>query len=515
MTIDLKKEKYSRQFFGGTKPVDLFEDWKKLELPNEDFFVYAHPLLDLSFVSSKDGKNHLILLGYAINYSKPDYNNQQVAAEIMEKSHSREDFIKNIADLAGRFICVLIIEGKKFVMHDMCGTRTVYYSREAGQVYLASQPKLLSEKVALEKGDRYETYVNSKHYNEDIEYWLPCGITPYDNVEQLVPNHYLDLQEVKQVRFWPFEKIKKQNPDDSTKLSVKMLQTLIEAAKKRFNLAFSLTAGWDSRIILALSRKWLPDFFIYTHQMRKMDLSSPDIIIPQVISRKLGFDYRVLDCQMEVDDKFRELYQSSSDLPHEDWMKIANGLYMHYPMDRVLLGGNISEIARCSLYKDGHHDEVISPDQLAVDWPEWREIPFILDYMGNWLKEAKEICRNYNIDIFDLWYMELFMGGWLTRNYNESDVVYEKFTPYNFRPWVVKMWGVPVKYRLHDHPVIYKKILERCWPALLYWPINPPHWNRKFRMKYFIADKLKKIGLFKTGRAVYNKLHPVYMKIKS
>jgi len=277
----------------------------------------------------------------------------------------------------------------------------------------------------------------------------------------------------------------------------------------------SLTAGWDSRTILALSRKWLPEFFIYTHQMRKMDVESPDIVIPKAISKKLGFEYHILDCQQEVDDEFRKLYQSSSDLPHDDWLKIANGLYKYFPKERIVLAGNISEIARCSLYKDGHHEEVTSPIQLAVDWIEWREIPYIQDYMGKWLAEAKDLCENYHIDVYDLWYMELFMGGWLTRNFNESDVVFEKFTPYNFRPWVTKMWGVPVKYRLHDHPVIYGKILEKCWPELLYWPFNPPHWNKKFRLKYFVADKLKKIGLYNGAYKVYNKLHPVYMKMKS
>lgn len=506
--------KFRRQFIASSKKTEDFKNWNFTEITEQNVFIYTHPDLEITTAISPNNKTKLALIGFVIDPNFPNRQNKNIIEELVSIETSIENLSHKISNLAGRFIFIICINDLKYVINDMCGLRTVYYSFTTDQFYIASNPSLLNKLIELKPSKNYKTYTESNHFKNDIEYWLPSGLTLYENVNHLVPNHYIDLKNNKQIRYWPHEKIKEQNLENATQKTASLLESLILSAKNRFQLALPLTAGWDSRVLLSASKKYIDEIYVYTLQYRWLVDSSPDIKIPKYITKKIGTPYNKLDCRKDMDPKFYQVYKSNVDLAHDDWAKITNGMKDTFPQERVVLKGNVSEIARCSFFPSGKHEEVTSASQLLFDWPEWLELDFIMEYLEIWLKDVKDLCIEFNIDIFDLWYMEIFMGVWQAQGQLEWDIIHEEFTPYNYRPLIETMLGVPIQFRLHDKPILYQEIIKYFWPELLYWPINPPSWNRRHQFKYYVADKLKKIGLYKTGLKIYQLSHPIYLKLK-
>ncbi len=513
MTLD-PDLKYRLQFIASSKKTNDFANWQYTGFPDENLNIYTHPDLQITYSTNSVNNLTLILIGFAIDPNFSNKKNEDILNELVDKGFSFQELTRQIANLGGRFVFIVSLNGNKYVIHDMCSLRTVYYSITKDHFYIASQPLIFNCFFKPKPSADYKVYTESQHYKNYLEYWLPCGLTLYENVNQLVPNHYLDIQLNKQIRYWPYKKIEKQDLTEASIKASNTLENLIHSANNRFKLALPLTAGWDSRLLLAASKKYVKNIFIYTLQYRWLVEKSPDIILPRYIVKKFKLPYHKIDCRTEINTEFYKIYKSNVDMAHGDWASITNGMFNKFPKKRVILKGNVSELGRNGFYSEGKYNEVRSSKDLLFDWQDWSEMPFILDYLDNWINSVKGICNETGMDIIDLWYMELFMGGWLAQSMLEWDIIHEQFIPYNYRPLMETMLGVPVKYRLHDKPILYGMIMQQLWPDLLYWPFNPPKWNKRFRFKYFLADQSKKIGIYKAGLKLYNLSYPIYLKLK-
>lgn len=252
-----------------------------------------------------------------------------------------------------------------------------------------------------------------------------------------------------------------------------MLSKLLSSAHFRFNLALSLTAGWDSRILLAASKYIINDMFAFTFILENMALNSTDLLIPQSILKKNKITYHILDCRSKIDPEYYELCKTNVDFAHEYYSNSTFGMFGLFPQERVCVKGSCSEIARCFYYLYGVHDEIVSPFQLAALEQGWSTIPFVVDYLEKWLVSAVKVCNDSNMDILDLFYWEHRMGGWLAQGWLEFDIVQESFSPFNYRPLLENMLGTPIKYRRSPDYLLYRRIINCLWPDLLNWPVNP------------------------------------------
>ena len=112
-----------------------------------------------------------------------------------------------------------------------CGTVTVtvpaasvrqvnYCRDDQGVVWCASQAETLAEYLDLEYDEEVLSYgicLNTGQARD--EFWLVNDRTPYRDVRNLLPNHYLDLRQGRAVRYWPREGcIPSLSVDESNKL---------------------------------------------------------------------------------------------------------------------------------------------------------------------------------------------------------------------------------------------------------------------------------------------------------
>jgi hypothetical protein len=93
------------------------------------------------------------------------------------------------------------------------------------------------------------------------------GLTPRRGVHRLLPNHYLDLQAFVDVRHWPSEPIEPVSDSDTDGLIVRIVSALrrnIEGIVVKRGALLAMTAGEDSRMLLACARAFRADLELYT-----------------------------------------------------------------------------------------------------------------------------------------------------------------------------------------------------------------------------------------------------------
>ncbi len=406
--------------------------------------------------------------------------------------------------LTGRFVLVAVTKDGSWIFHDPCGLRTVYYTGSGRDFHAASQPTLLAQAVPLEASAHFSEYMDSDYRRSVLEHWLPSGHSLARNVSHLVPNHAVSLHSGTQIRYWPNAPIRPVSLDRGAREASDLLSKIISAADHRFKLALPMTAGLDSRMLLAAAKHKADRLYCYTLQYRDLTATSDDIRIPRELLRSLGIDHRIIDCrQSDLPDDFLELYRQNGHVPvaHlNDWGFIAYGLHTGYPQTRVALKGNCSEIARCYYYPFGRHRRISSVNQLLDLEPGWRELPFVREQIAEWLKSVRGITVQMGVDILDLFYWEHRMGSWQAQSQLEWDVAQESFTPFNHRGLLETMLGVPAKFRCAPSYRLQRQMISTLWPELLRVPINPK--SRAALFKYRLKHVLDSAGVLGSARRV-------------
>jgi hypothetical protein len=256
------------------------------------------------------------------------------------------------------------------------------------------------------------------------------------------------------------------------------------------DLAFTLTAGWDSRIILSSCKDIIHDITFYTLRYRNMNDRHMDIRIPMSLSKSLNLNFDIFDCQKDISPEFRKIYESNTDMAHiNDWGEIAFGMSKTYPQKKVAVKGNCSEIGRCFYFPDGKLKNNLTENDFLLLEQGWGKLNFIKEEIRKWNESVKENSFNYNL--YDLFYWEHRMGSWQAQSQLEWDIVQEVFTPFNSRELLDLMLSIDTSKRKKNNPSLYIDSINYLWKDTLCEPINP-----KNKIRSLVVNILKKTGLF-------------------
>jgi hypothetical protein len=397
--------------------------------------------------------------------------------------------------LAGRFVLIIYKDNEYTFFNDACGLKMLFYTKYKEELYAASQPLLLKLVCDVREGINHQEYYSSQYVKDTIEHFIPSGSSLYKNVHQLVPNHYLNSAKFIQIRYWPIKQLKKENMANSVDEFSNLLKKIMLAANKKFKLALTLTAGWDSRIILSSCKSIYKDVWYYTLQYRDLTLKSNDLKIPTKISSSLGLQHEIIDCRKPLDQKFVEVYINNTDIPHlNDWGKIAFGMLNSFPSEKIAVKGSCSEIGRCFYFPTGKHSIINSSnDFLSLEY-QWDNIDFIRERISEWFEEVKDEKVNFGYDLYDLFYWEHRMGSWQAQSQLEWDIVQDAFTPFNNRELLDIMLRIDPLLRCRPNYLLFKEAMKNLWPELLSEPINPV--SKKQKIRNVIKIMLMNLGIF-------------------
>lgn len=495
----MNRLKYRRQFAIGSTPFHGLDQWNKTVIFNK-YYLTVHP--DLELTQERLEGRELILIGYIIDPFHPTWGNSQILSNLLRISKNKKVLFKEIESFAGRWVMIFNHDDELVLLNDPCGLRSVFYTNEDdNEFYCASQPLLLSEIFDIEI-DEYAKrhFTESLYYKTVEEYWWPSGVSIHKRIKSLIPNYYLDLNTIRAKRYWPNKSIFPIEYNEAITKTADLLKRLMNAAESRYKLAFPITAGLDTRVLLSASKDICKDLFIYTAIYGGLNMKSLDVHIPRKLLNSIGLTHHILDCTGEMDDEFEAVYNGNVDLSHSYWGDIAYGLNGQYPQDRICVKGNCAEIARCFYYKN-RYPQKISGSVLA--WlTGMGNNNFAVQGFNKWLEEAIDVCNECRIDILDLFYWEHRIGSWQAMSQLEWDIVMETYTPFNCRELLISLLSVDSKYRAPPRYKFFENIIETMWPELLKEPINPK------LFKYTLRPLAKKVmKLTGTFNFIYNALN--------
>lgn len=499
--IDKDKLLFRRQYVLGPRFVEDLISWKKIKV-NSSIFLTVHP--DLQTEQAVYNGNSITLLGYILDPYEPLLSNFDIINRIIRQISSADDVFNHVDSMGGRFVIVLNYDNNLRIFSDAAGLRQVFYTKDSsGATWCAAQPGIIAEQLNMKFDEEILNDFINPYFKTIHEYWYPGDSTAFKEIIHLLPNHYLDINTGEVVRYWPTNKLDTISPEECVEESSRILKGLIEAAYHRFDLALGISAGLDSRVLLAASKNFSKDIFYYSQQVPPRFIENhPDLVVPAKLLAKLGLNHKIIKCPPKMDDEFESIFKRNVTTA-----RVMKGLayyccYKWNAQEKVAIIGNAGEIARCYLRPD--KPSKVSAKTLA-EFAGMEKYTFAIEHFDKWLSLAAGLEERYGINILDLYHWEQKEGNWAAMGFAEADIARETFTPYNCRRLLTTLLSVEEKYRKKPDFELHKKLIMHMWPETLQAPINP----------LFFKDRVKNtIRKALIGMHIYDKFKNIYFKMK-
>ena len=472
MKYNSEKLLYRRQFVLGPHFIEEFKSWKRIKVHNT-IYLTVHP--DLNTYKADYENKSITLLGYILDYRNPEANDSEIINILIRElsnCDSLDNFFECTYTFGGRWVLIVNDGNEIRLFNDATGLRQVFYTNISlsKDVWCGSQPGIIAEALNIDIDKESLEFIELLKKN-DKQYWWPGDGSPYREIKHLLPNHYLNLETGLYHRYWPDRYLKSLPLKESVKKCSKILQGFMESAHNRFGLALTLTAGWESRVLLAASKNIKHKIFYFTLIYWDLIKNRVDATIASRLLSKLKLKHNVIKCPHKMEDEFKNYYNRNVIMAREVYGTVAQGIYNYYPQDKVCVKGNAGEVARQFYRLKESNGKDITAEQIAK-LTQMGTNPFAIKAFDTWLKETTE---TYNINILDLFYWEQRMGNWQAMSQLEWDIVQEVFTPFNCRILLTNLLSVDEKYRERDEPELFREIITSLWPEVLGEPVNPPY----------------------------------------
>jgi hypothetical protein len=462
---------YINQFLLGPAFAGRPAGWQRFVVADE-LKLSAHP--DLACTQITAGTHQLTLLGHMLDPLVPAATNSEILHALTDAFTDRAALIAATNRIGGRWLLIAANGAQRFLFSDALGLRQAFYTDPCivGALWIMSQPGLASEVFEPAPDDLAERYVDSPAVRRTPEYRWPATGAPFKGLHHLLPNHWLDLRNARAARFWPIQPLKRISPDAAIERLMVLLPGQIKAAASRFELALGLTAGLDSRMVLAAARELAGHIAIVTVRQGKMPDTHPDLETPARLLRRVGLEHQVIRADSTMTADFSRRYKRNVHMPHDHYGHDAEAILKHFGRTRAVLTGSGAEVGRCPFRTKLPHARYVRFTPELVSWLELGVTePFAVARFAEWLDDAGS---QKHVKLLDLLEWEQDYGNWLAMTQLEFDIAWrESFTPYNCRELIATVVGVPERYRREPDYVLFREFIRQAWPELLSEPINP------------------------------------------
>ena len=452
---------YRSQSILGPRFVEGLEDWTRIRL-GRGWCLSAHP--DLEVTHATDGKREIALLGYLLDPFEPAATNADLVTGLLSELAAGTDLLVHTGRFGGRWILIVDDGAEVRLFHDALGLRQVYYTdvKRIGELWCAAEPKIVAEVLHLQKDEDALALVASGQW-PTREHRLPGESSAYVGIKRLLPNHYLDLSSGRSHRYWPVKRFEPLDFEDCVERSSRILEGLMESASRRFPLAISLTAGRDSRLVLASARRIAHKASYVT--VAKPQSPSYDVEVPARLLRRLGLKHDIIPWPSTVNKDFARVFRQNVSLPHEVWVPEAYAVFEYNRLTKVAVTGSAGEMGRLR-YRASRFgeddDEAVTPEKLSVR-AKMGESRYAIEAYRTWLAGVPRLRRP---SVLELYRWE--GGNWLATAQLEFNTAWRDIlTPYNCRRLLAGMISVDRKLRCGPRFRLFEALMRRLWPEVL------------------------------------------------
>ncbi|MCK5136581.1 MAG: hypothetical protein KAR19_12385 [Bacteroidales bacterium] len=431
----------------------------------DKYTLYYHP--DLVITDLKVTNKQLILLGDMFDYEDPQKDNQKILKDLLAVSF--DALLEMSGRYSGRFTLILIEHNHTIILHDSTAARKIYYCTRQDEMWFCSHPHLLAKVMGLKRTSspsKLEFYRSADFIslnNSDLG-----NTTYYDEISQLMPNHYFDVDGNKIIRYWPTAKIEKLGLKEAAERCAVMIKGYMESIANRYKIMLPVTAGSDSRLLLAATRIFKDNVYYYINMDKDMSESSKDIRTPKKLFSYLGMDFKVVTLPSEIDASFEKVYFENNPLASKFFLPHIYNYYLNFS-DKVNLPGNIAS----SPWGVNHMNRKKVTIKALTRYYDVHKYDYAMEYYQKWWDGCHDLCEACNLNVINLYYWEERIANWGGQISLDKDIAQEDFNPFNSRLLNELFLSVPLKFNNDPDKIMHRSIIKNLWPELMKQSFNP------------------------------------------
>ena len=424
-----------------------------------------------------------------------------IAHQIAENCKDIRAVVEYEKHLGGKYVLFFKKGEQYYIQGDATCSIPIYYSTDSSFT-CSSNCQYIVEAKKYRPDREYLSIRNSG----DISQAMPYDITPYRQVKQLIPNHYLDVNQQSAVRFINAAKEQKVILiEEATKNVLPMIENLLAFYLQRFHIYCPITAGRDSRVVLSFLMKSKAEFSCYTIKHPEHNENTQDITVPVAICKKVNVAHRVLE-----DVKVSDALKSEMDalLGKESYslrtLQIAQTIREFFGDGAIINGDIIGQVGKCSLHRD-IPAVFATPSYFRCKLHNYSK--GAKAQLQQWINEIKS--SDEKINLFDLFSIENRMGRWAAQEnliYNTLGQVYLNI--FNCRKIIYTWTAVARKERKRS--MLHVNLIGKTCDKLLEIPFEKDE-SIAFRiskatgMTYLLSSYMKyniKKAKFRKGKGI-------------
>jgi len=358
---------------------------------------------------------------------------------------------------AGRFVLLLL--DWSIVASESLASVPVVFDRERNIV--ASSPFLLQSFDDPIPDDELADVVRIN----ETGLWFLFGATPHARAERLLPNHILDLRSWQQERQWPTGPLGRAPEPELIEQIAWTIERTIVAAAAGSELNQSLTAGGDTRVMLACSRSVLDRIHFFT--VAQPDLvGRADSMLASRLASRFALDHQVLRWRRHTLDDQRRFMIRTGALAGEARGSRAGPTYALLGDERPYVSG-IHE--RASLgWRPGDGPETRLDGAELLRRYSTPLHPRLVAAASDWLANLPGLDT---VDALTLFGTEMRLGSWggaLTTAYPDAYT----YTLYPFAHRSVLGAEMQMDLERRRFGAYREDLIRTRWPELLDFGIN-------------------------------------------
>ena len=428
------------------------------ELAEEKKFGKYTVLTDsrTSFSFASEGFIECAVFGLAVNVMSG--NGDNISVEIVEQCKSIHDVIEYEKYLGGKYI-ILYRNGEQYYFQgDATCSKPCFYNTE-GSLVCSNNLQYIVHAKKISEDNEY----HSIRQCGDISQAMPYDITSYREIKQLIPNHYLDMNNQKSVRF--INAKTKQNVltvDKAIEVTSPMIDNILDFYLRNYKIYCPITSGRDSRVVLSFLMHSKSDFCCYTIKHPEHNDSTQDIIIPIDLCKRQNIPHVLVEDTTLTDETVYEVDNSLGEKCYSKrTLRIAQTVLENFGDGAIINGDIIGQVGKCSLHRD-IPTIFATPSYFRCKLHNYSS--GAKKYLKLWLRDIDKAGEQINH--FDLFSIENRMGRWAA----QSNMVYDtigqmSLNIFNSRS-IIYTWTA-VERKMRKRSAIHLKLINDKFPALL------------------------------------------------
>ncbi|MDV2431455.1 hypothetical protein RAE08_10005 [Corynebacterium tuberculostearicum] len=459
---------YPRGFFIASDPQRVPNGFTRVgDMPN----LYAHEWADVSVARSAD--TFVTIIGECVAVV-PSIEGSVAEHLLTLLVQGEAQFFDALSLLSGRYVIIFGTGERLQILNDATGMRSVFYSE--GFEVVASHARLVEELL----GGKIE--LRRKWFSRGF----PGNWLPFKRTRILTPNTFLDVSKGTVTRFWPLKELETSTVEDEIPTVLDAASIAIRNLSSAHPVKLTLTAGADSRVILACALHSGVAFDTYTYGATYK--TARDRALAADLSKLADVSHTVppgdfLERELRV-----EIGRANYTKHH--WNYVQGLMEWIDNPDTVVLMGLMLEIGRgvtavnlpdAAAPVDGrsmaelHYQTMPSKVRKKIENGVGREeyLRFSTAAFSDWLATIGGFEAEF-LNPFVQFYWEHRMPTWLGPTMAERDFYGAPVSPFNCRMILESM--LSVSFAEQESGAIPFGVIERAAPELLQLPVNPPKW---------------------------------------